>query len=1463
MHKHCNVFARWTERNAGISLESCIGTISSKKRAEFKDQTKRKHMNHPVLVKWPSMVLYLFAALVAASFAHAADNALCARVKIQVDQELTLERQAFDARMRINNGLANVSLENVEVQVRFTDAAGNAVAASSDPGNTNALFFIRLDTMSNIDNVSGSGTVAPSSAADIHWLIIPAPGASNGLPQGTLYYVGARLSYTIGGTKQVTDVSPDYIFVKPMPQLTLDYFLPGEVYGDDAFTAEIEPPIPFHLGVRVSNNGTGWARQVKIDSAQPRIRENDQGLLINFLIQGSEVNGDAAESSLLVDFGDIAPQDAGTARWIMTCSVSGRFVEFTASYSHSNELGGELTSLLEAVNPHILVHDVRVDLPGRDAIRDFLAQDDSVLRVYESDNVDSAVTDQSAMATLAPLSPQNSLDRYRLAAPPTAGFMLVRLADPFLGTKRIHTVVRSDGKPIAPENAWLSKSRDEDHQWQHFINLFDVNTPGEYTISFGESSAGPQPPVLQFIPNRNVAEGRQVSFIVEASDPNGTVPRMSASPLPAGARYTDQENGTAVFDWTPVVGQAGSYTIQFVASDGALQAAQRASITVFSLSDSDCDGMDDQWELDHFGNLDRDGSGDYDGDGVSDLDEYRAGTDPPAGNVPTVPSIFLPADHSEVDGLQPELTIENSSDPDGDTVVYDFELYADAALTRLVFAARDHMESRETTAWHVPAPLEENTWYYWRVRAGDGAGYSEWAYASFFVNTANDPPGPIHISRPVDDSEVDLHTPLLEVTNSVDLDGDPLTYSFEVGQDESLASLVAVVRDIAPGAGGTTSWSVMPPLEEDRRYFWRAVVTDEHGDTASSPVGSFFVNTGNSAPHAPAILAPADGSEVSDRDQTLVATNAVDGENDPLSYRFELDTVSTFDSSDLQISEMIPGASHETGWAVTQLADNTRYYWRVRANDGAADGPWAQAEFFVNTANDAPTTPTVRNPSDGAWVESLTPELALIAAMDADNDTIGYAYELYSDAVLTRRIAAHDAAAEQWVVDPALSDNTWYYWRARAVDEHGAFSDWSSVHRFFTDDNGINDAPQISFVAPAAHVTTAAGPIAIRWQDSDPDSSANIEIYWDRDGSGEDGVLIVEGLPEDEDGDGDAYQWDTAGLAEGDYYLYAVISDEATRMVSYAPAPITIDRTPPGIAMVVDASHVSPVVAGTTVTFTGTVTNDPGPFEYRFSLKGPATNGVYIVMQDYSPVNTWPWTVTEDDYCTNTIKVAFRRPGATYYSGYKTLPFEGKPVPATNVAVSKTHQSPVSPGTTITFTAQGEGGNGYYEYKFQLKGPSTNNQIVDVRGYSTDNVWQWTPSQSDLCTNYVYVRVRSSGSCNNYEASASAYYLVRYDPPTVLNISQSPEGAAPAGTIIAFTGEAAGGTGQYQYEFLLLNPATNSYNTVQGYSGNNQWNWVPTSEDIGTRRIKICARNVGSCASAEVYKYINYNVLAP
>jgi hypothetical protein len=87
----------------------------------------------------------------------------------------------------------------------------------------------------------------------------------------------------------------------------------------------------------------------------------------------------------------------------------------------------------------------------------------------------------------------------------------------------------------------------------------------------------------------------------------------------------------------------------------------------------------------------------------------------------------------------------------------------------------------------------------------------------------------------------------------------------------------------------------------------------------------------------------------------------------------------------------------------------------------------------------------------------------------------------------------------------------------------------------------------------------------ISWADTDPDSSAEIELFYDNDSVGEDGVLIVSGLNEDEEGLADSYQWNMSSLIDGQYYVYAIISDSGSSVTRYSSGSVTLDRLPPEI----------------------------------------------------------------------------------------------------------------------------------------------------------------------------------------------------------------------------------------------------------------------------------------------------------
>ena len=1056
-----------------------------------------------------------FALSVMASPVHAQES-VCARVKIEIKQELTLERQAFDAEMRITNSLPTTPLTEVDVDVKVTDEIGAPVEITTDPNNLNAKFFIRVSSKQGIDDVDGGGQVAGGSTATINWLLIPAPGAAANSPLGKRYLVGATLRYRFGSETHVMELNPDAITVKPLPQLTLDYFLTRDVIADDPFTQEIEAPEPYTLGVRVKNTGLAAAKSLKIESAQPRIVENAQGLPITFVITGSYVEDLPAGNSLLVNFGDIPASSSKMGRWLMESNLAGRFVDFTATFTHADELGGALTSLMQATNAHLLLRDVRVDLPGRDMVRDFLAIDGNLLKVYESAGPDNDVADRSGEATLAAAN-----GGYRLTMPASQGFVYVRKPDPYQGQKLLGPVLRADAKVMASENVWLSKTKNPDtKQWEYWFNVFDVNSPGEYNVAFRELSSEPRPPVLQFVPDRVVKEKQQIGFLVEASSPMGRHVSLSAQPLPTGATFVDQGDGTAIFDWVPAMGQAGEYIVNYLANDGSLSATRSAKILVES-------------------------------------------AEPPPG--PSIPQLIGPLAGAEVTSLRPELQVltgQASNDPTQSVL---FELYDDEGLTQKIGEATvvKNPTAGQPTVWRPADDLNDNHRYYWRARAlaADDV-QSPWVDGSFFTNLFNDAPDSFNLTSPSSGIEVDTLTPTLSLTNAQDRDGDAITYGFEVFTDATLAQLHESVGGIAPDASGTTAWTMTVPLTNHATYYWRAIATDEHGARTATPARWFTAFTGNAAPTEPVASSPIDGVDVTSAGQaTLVVQNATDADNDALTYLFEIDTVNTFDSSNRRVSDSIPAGNGTTSWTVDQLVENQRYYWRAKASDGRAESEWASGEFLMDAQNEAPSVPVVANPGDRAWVATLHPTLEAHPATDPENDPLRYRFEVYRDLSMQNLVASGSADTVFWQVASALADKTTHYWRVRAEDNAGAVSAWSPLTTLFVS-TGAYVAPSVALSAPATIVDVRDGLPEIGWSGTDPNIEPTIALYYDQTGSGFGGTRIVDGLRQDAGTHTGSYVWNTSALAPGAYYVYGLIYDDRGTGRSYAPGTVVVPYAP-------------------------------------------------------------------------------------------------------------------------------------------------------------------------------------------------------------------------------------------------------------------------------------------------------------
>ncbi|MCF6264753.1 MAG: hypothetical protein L3J24_14360 [Xanthomonadales bacterium] len=525
-------------------------------------------------------LLALLVLLQIASFQLSAQT-VCAIVKIEIRQELSFERQAFDAKMVISNGLDILSLENLNIDVLFQDVDGNPVLASSDPDNTNALFFIRIDSITGVNNIDGSGVLNAGEVAEIHWLIIPAPGTGGLTPAGIRYGVGATVSYTYGEESQTVNVVPDFITVAPTPLLKLDYFLPADVFGDNPLTPEVEPVEPFDLGLRISNTGAGFADNLKIESAQPKIIENDQGLLIDFQLLGTSVNDAAVSNSLLADIGRLDAGKSAMVSWLMQSSLNGEFVSFEADFVHSDDLGGQLTSLIDApIDTHILFHRVKVDYAGRDQIRDFLAYDEDILRVYESNGGQSQVIDESSSNVVTNLGIVDGKQKYQVNFSAIAGAGFARWSDPYNGVKQEVTAFRSDGKLLPSVNIWQYRIETDPGVFEFYFGLFDVDSTGQYEIIINANESNMEPVITVISPQHGEA-GTQLQFNIEVTDSNPSdALTLVAIGAPSGSSVNFISGNTWQFSWLPQSADVGIANFTLNASDGTAQTTAHMQLII-------------------------------------------------------------------------------------------------------------------------------------------------------------------------------------------------------------------------------------------------------------------------------------------------------------------------------------------------------------------------------------------------------------------------------------------------------------------------------------------------------------------------------------------------------------------------------------------------------------------------------------------------------------------------------------------------------------------------------------------------------------------------------------------------------------------------------------------------------------------------------------------------------------------
>lgn len=771
---------------------------------------------------------------------------------------------------------------------------------------------------------------------------------------------------------------------------------------------------------------------------------------------------------------------------------------------------------------------------------------------------------------------------------------------------------------------------------------------------------------------------------------------------------------------------------------------------------------------------------------------------------PSDPTIVSPMFGGTVMTLRPALTVENSTITPESAIQYEYEIYSDESMSQLVES--ELTDEQDTNTIFIPAnDLVENSRYYWRVRALGAELYSQWVTGEFFVNSVNEAPGVFNTTSPADGSVVSVFDPTLTVTNSVDPDGDALTYTFELYLDDLTGPSIWQSALVDEGMNGTTGVQVGLSLQENTLYYWRVSASDGNGLSTWSNVSSFFVDTENDSPSTPEIITPEDQSEVASDAVDLVITAATDPDDTDLLYEFEIDAVNTFDSAALVSS----GLTSELTFAISGMSEDTTYYWRARASDGFTNSEWVDASFFVNAVNSAPPVPTINNPGDGAWVSTLQPTLSVLPVEDNDGDQVTYRFELYSDSGLTTMVDTVTSIDPEWIFPTPLQDNAWHYWRVRSEDDRGAQSEWTETVRFFTNDNNIDDAPIISFVAPSVDMNVS-GVVDIQWQDSDPDSSATISLYYDSDSSGADGVLIASGIAEDTDGSVDSYSWDISGLASGDYYVYAVITDTTNSVIEYNSSRLTVGGSG---APVITSTGPTELEVDQTYTYQ-VEAYDPQGGALTYSLIfGP--EGMYV---DGDGLITW--NTDTDDAGKHGFKVAVYDAEDLFDEEYvyvnvrdpNNLPPEFNVVAPSSVNINSLFQ--LDPGIIDP-----NGDDVSFNYGIW---PDTSGLSVD-----SNNVISWTPEPGQEGTFWIWMQANDG----KFGEASSTHEVHVYDPsnnaPEITNkISNT---TVTVGVPFVYDLQAQDIDGDILTYFLSMYPI----DIGATISDDGIFEWTPSSEHLG------------------------------
>jgi RHS repeat-associated protein len=327
------------------------------------------------------------------------------------------------------------------------------------------------------------------------------------------------------------------------------------------------------------------------------------------------------------------------------------------------------------------------------------------------------------------------------------------------------------------------------------------------------------------------------------------------------------------------------------------------------------------------------------------------------------------------------------------------------------------LATRDVRAWpHYASGGYIGMWF---IRAFDAVVDN---FGGGSVSSSSSTLGVPMLLSPANNALLTDYTPTLDWADVSAANG----YQIQIAMDRAFTDL-RVDRTIA-----ASTLILTAPLQPNTSYYWRARAFDAAGQF--SPWSA--TRSLRTAILPPALSLP--GSQ--NPPQSLRPVFDWAGVTGASSYTIQIAVDQYF--TKLVLNQVLTPSAYIP---IRNLPQSVTLFWRVRANGANGPSAWSRVRHFDSP--NPPSVPTLLTPAHNATVANGQP---MLDWSDSSPGVDHYEVQISTNSIFTAMLGrgrGGRTGVSQYTPEAALGTGT-YYWRVRAVNVQGQFSQWSAARSF-------------------------------------------------------------------------------------------------------------------------------------------------------------------------------------------------------------------------------------------------------------------------------------------------------------------------------------------------------------------------------------------------------------------------------